>query len=75
MRETSDEERVQSRRKGGYEGQEVTEKMVQAVVHDAARQRSCRTFWTTCVEGLQSGFYTCEEVMSNSRGVDENDVR
>lgn len=56
MREVSDEKGVQGRGKGGYEEQEVTEKMVQAVVHNATRQWTRRAFWTTCIEGLQSRF-------------------
>lgn len=52
MREISDEERLQGRGKGGYEGQEVTEEMMQSVVHDIARQWAGGAFWTTCIESL-----------------------
>lgn len=75
MREIPDKERLQGRRKGGYEGQEMTKEMMQAIIHDTARQWTRGAFWTTCIKSLQSRLYECEQVTSDSTSVDENNVR
>lgn len=75
MRETPDEERLQGRGKGGYEGQEVTKEVMQAVIHDTACQWTRRAFWATCIEGLQSRFYEYERVTLDWTSIDEHDVR
>lgn len=59
MREISDKKRMQGGGEGGYEGQEVAEQMMQAVVHDTPRQWGCRAFGPTFIEGQQTRFYKC----------------